>query len=58
MNNDLTWTEIFIGVSLVLLVSFSIVYVAAYLEANAYENVTGKKVSALDAIFIELRVCE
>ena len=30
----------------------------SYFEAKAYNNVTGKKVSTLDAMFIELRVQE
>jgi hypothetical protein len=29
---------------------------ASYLEANAYNNVTGKDVSVWDAMFLELRV--
>ena len=30
----------------------------SYLEASAYNNITGKKVSTFDAMFVELRVQE
>lgn len=38
--------------------AFLAAYVGAHFEAAAYERVTGKKVSAWDAMFLDLRVQE
>lgn len=38
--------------------SFVVSYIFARFEAAAYERVTGKRVSAWDAMFLDLRVQE
>ena len=40
----------------VILILLLIWIVPSYFEARAYENVTGRKVSTWDAMWIELRV--
>ena len=40
--------------SLLLIVGFA--YMSAYFEAAAYNRITGKNVSAWDAMFVKLRV--
>lgn len=55
-ESKITWilaTMIMIGVCGV---TFGIAYTQSYFEANAYNKVTGKNITAWDAMFISLRV--
>lgn len=60
MERELKKT-ILIGVA-IFIVTIALVtapwVIRSYFEARAFENVTGKKVSTWDAMFIELRVQE
>ena len=55
-GNELKIAAWFIAITVILVIGGWVF--SSYMEARAYERVTGKRVSTWDAMFIELRVQE
>jgi hypothetical protein len=53
MRTFLIWTA---AVVLVLGLTSALIYAQAYFEAEAFNRATGSHVSAMDAVFLDLRV--
>ena len=57
MKDIKEWTMVAAGVLVVIVFVINLSWVLpSYLEARAFNNVTGKDVSTIDAMFLSLRV--